>query len=378
MYLRARRVLEYPRRTMDLSATLPESPSVALLSPPETVVRAPAVAAIIDAGVGDVASEVGLGRGKSSDYLAPPTVAMRLRHGIVDTKTFAFMPNEREFLVESLRARGGLTRCGYEIDAEGSLSIDAALATKSGRVIPIGGLTPHNYFHWWLESVARAALITDHHIPADMQLLAPPLAAWQKEALGLMGISTDQVKVAGSDRFQQFDELVFVSRGLGAISTIVPEAVRAVRRRLDVQAAVSAGGRRLFISRLKATSRRIVGEQHLRAVLQRYGFETVYCEDLTVTAQVELFRGATAILGVHGAGLTNMLFAPLGAVVVELQPEGLDHGGGFLYGNLAAVLSHRYGVIVCRSVSTRDLTPTTSRDIKPDLDELDQILAGCL
>jgi len=42
-----------------------------------------------------------------------------------------------------------------------------------------------------------------------------------------------------------------------------------------------------------------------------------------IECQMELFSRSTVMVGMHGAGLSNMMFMPLGATVVEITP-GLD------------------------------------------------------
>lgn len=67
--------------------------------------------------------------------------------------------------------------------------------------------------------------------------------------------------------------------------------------------------RRIFLDRRRRYGRNIYNLQDIEAVTRRFGFETVYAEDLPFEAQVELFASAQAVVGVHGAGLVNLLFA---------------------------------------------------------------------
>jgi hypothetical protein len=48
------------------------------------------------------------------------------------------------------------------------------------------------------------------------------------------------------------------------------------------------------------------------------GLQVVSFEDMTADEQVRLSSTAAVLVGVHGAGLTNMLFAPADAAVVEV------------------------------------------------------------
>jgi capsular polysaccharide biosynthesis protein len=76
---------------------------------------------------------------------------------------------------------------------------------------------------------------------------------------------------------------------------------------------------RLYISRRKATLRRIVNESEIIPILEAHGFETVLCEDLSLAEQIGLFAKTTAVIGAHGAGLTNLIYCDPGSCVGEIN-----------------------------------------------------------
>jgi Capsular polysaccharide biosynthesis protein len=65
--------------------------------------------------------------------------------------------------------------------------------------------------------------------------------------------------------------------------------------------------------------RQIVNESEVLQAVQRFGFVTYALEELPLSAQIELFFDAEAVVAPHGAGLTNLLFADHVAVI-ELHP----------------------------------------------------------
>jgi hypothetical protein len=52
-----------------------------------------------------------------------------------------------------------------------------------------------------------------------------------------------------------------------------------------------------------------------------YNFKKVSLEDLSFQAQIDRFSDASVIVAPHGSGLANLVFAPPGAKVIELQTE---------------------------------------------------------
>jgi hypothetical protein len=83
--------------------------------------------------------------------------------------------------------------------------------------------------------------------------------------------------------------------------------------------------RRLYISRQEASpeytsTRKVVNYDEMLSTLHDFGFESYILEELPFEKQVRLFAEADVVMGPHGAGLVNMIFAnePL---VIEMFPE---------------------------------------------------------
>jgi capsular polysaccharide biosynthesis protein len=76
--------------------------------------------------------------------------------------------------------------------------------------------------------------------------------------------------------------------------------------------------KRIYISRAKARSRKIANEEALKPLLAEYGFSFCFLEDLSFDQQVVLFANAEVVCGVHGSGLTNVLFNRPGAKLIEI------------------------------------------------------------
>jgi capsular polysaccharide biosynthesis protein len=108
-----------------------------------------------------------------------------------------------------------------------------------------------------------------------------------------------------------------------------------------------AGGLRLYVSRSQAKIRRVVNEEALLPILRNYRFEIIRPEELSFHEQVVLFAGASVIVGPHGGGLTNMLWAQESCVVFEvLDPEITAR---HFYWSLAHSLGHRYFMSVAEA-----------------------------
>jgi Glycosyltransferase 61 len=102
-------------------------------------------------------------------------------------------------------------------------------------------------------------------------------------------------------------------------------------------------GRRLFVSRSDTSGRRITNEPQVAREFASRGFEIVLLTRLSVSEQIDMFAGASCVAGVHGAGLTNMIFSAPGTRVLEILPPFVATPA---YWVLATQLGHRYRALI--------------------------------
>lgn len=68
------------------------------------------------------------------------------------------------------------------------------------------------------------------------------------------------------------------------------------------------GDARTFLTRKKARNRSIVNIDAVEELLTRYGFRSVDTSEMTIPEQMELFAQTRFLIGIHGAGLINLIF----------------------------------------------------------------------
>lgn len=79
-------------------------------------------------------------------------------------------------------------------------------------------------------------------------------------------------------------------------------------------------GRKIYVSRQKSR-RRLAGEPLLEKRLQEAGFSIIHCEELSFSEQIKAFHEAELIVGSHGAGLSNLVWANAPCRVIEIFPK---------------------------------------------------------
>ncbi|MFT3978954.1 MAG: glycosyltransferase family 61 protein [Ferruginibacter sp.] len=81
-----------------------------------------------------------------------------------------------------------------------------------------------------------------------------------------------------------------------------------VRQLLEVPQSDQAKNRRIFLSRSKNRIRHLRNNKEVEELVNRYGFEVIDADSLSLDEQIILLGETRYIIGIHGAGLTNVLF----------------------------------------------------------------------
>lgn len=103
--------------------------------------------------------------------------------------------------------------------------------------------------------------------------------------------------------------------------------------------------RRIYVSRAdgaKSSGRDVSNEGELVSVLNNYGFESVEVSKLSPEEIVSTFKEASVIVGVHGAGLMNFMFASTDSIVIELALIGSTHP---FISKIGGLMGYRYNVL---------------------------------
>jgi hypothetical protein len=187
-----------------------------------------------------------------------------------------------------------------------------------GTVFPLVSNPTTNYYHWLLGEVPKMRYLEWYrqHVDEAVEPLVSRRATWEHEALSLAGLD-----VAGATKWQGgcvSAENVVIGRQRQPAYSFMPsrreyEWLRnRFRRNADAR---SDWPKRIYISRDDADERRVRNEDALFESLQQHGFHRYELSALSIAEQVMLFADSEIVVGPHGAGLTNIVFADDTAVV---------------------------------------------------------------
>lgn len=234
-------------------------------------------------------------------------------------------------------------------------------------VIFLGG-SP-NYYHWLIDILPRLLQVKPY-IGKERFLVPENLLPFQRRTLELLGYGEDRLIYVGDHECVRAPR-VLVSSLLSMSTFVHPEVVKMLRRWFLFKRHPDKPVRRVFISRADAQSRRLVNEDALLPILAKHGFERVVLGDMSFDDQVRLFAEVDVLLGVHGAGMTNMVFMPPSSRVVEIA---CAHHPATFFTHLALVSPRAYQSISADAVSVGGNGAPLSGDLSLDPDVLERAL----
>ena len=181
------------------------------------------------------------------------------------------------------------------------------------------------YFHWLLDSVPRLYVVRDQL--AEATLLLPEEFRSSPYILpSLTPFDIGSIRFVGRREVLRCRKLVVPSH-TGSSGRYNEQVVRDLRQ---FYRSYYVGRDRksqdgIYISRRKATKRKITNENEVIEVVRAYGFSVVCFEDYPFQEQVRMMLHARYVVANHGAGLANMLFLPERSSVLELRKFGDSH-----------------------------------------------------
>ena len=202
-----------------------------------------------------------------------------------------------------------------------------------------------NYCHWILDWLPRLSLC-ERAAPFDNIVSIRLGADFRRESLAFLGYQNKTIIAVGNTPYVwRFETLlipdnILEKRLCHPMHYCHPDLLQWWRSRCPAR----KPHRKLYIPRL---SKRVVfNEKDLLGLLD--GFEVFDPGQHSFAKQIKMFSEAEMVVGAHGAGLTNLLFAPEGCRVLELFP---GMGGSLAYFCLANALNHDYDLIMAEGPS---------------------------
>mgnify|MGYP000005136142 CR=1 FL=1 len=239
----------------------------------------------------------------------------RLKGGYIRAGRYALTPDHR--LIEEVISEHAVQRGVQQRLATRRPSIGQ---TRYQRVALLGTHWAGSHFHWLFDVLPRMGILSESGVPrGSIAHYAMPQTAHAPylEALRHLGVGDGQlIQMGPTDRIY-VEDLILPSlpERRGNPPAWVCQFLR--DQFLPLADGASAGRpERIYVER--RGNREVTNQDAVEEVLARHGITTIRPEEHSLGAQVALFQNAELIVGPHGAGLANIVFASPGTQVVEI------------------------------------------------------------
>jgi len=196
-----------------------------------------------------------------------------------------------------------------------------------------------NYYHTLIEQTTRLHWLLEN-TPANLTILT------RGDFQGILGIVADAYSINFTPTFIDGSEWRWCKAKTFIVPPLQPSTIdrhTAPFKQIRDNTEASELGRRILIMRRKRTFKDpVFVETEAKA---KYGLETFFLEDLELFNQIALFKSAEVVVGIHGAGLTNLLWCNANTRVFEifaLNERATQQKGLTMYAKLAETLNLDY------------------------------------
>jgi hypothetical protein len=249
--------------------------------------------------------------------------------------------------------------------------------TDLKAVVSLCTAWPSNYFHFYRDFLPKILLLEEANIDPALDVLVPGDLFDQpffQEAIQSKRLSGWNF-IPTRGQFIRSESTVFCSAkqwGLldrssasepevlsdAAAGTKFLEAPAEVLALLDLEDALSGASpeRRIFLTRSGGRGRNLSNYEEIEPLLRERKFESVDTDGMSVREQARLFRECRYLVGIHGAGLVNIIHAyDHDLSLLELRQPGEEH-----LATEYALMCHSFGFDYREIVGIADPRPPGS------------------
>ncbi len=224
-----------------------------------------------------------------------------------------------------------------------------------------------NYYHWLTECLGSYYLLEQSKFKPNFYLI-PIEKTFQREYLKLLNIDEERIIKIDSGSVVQADETIVPSsinisenwehinsRGyICCQKQWLPSWIGNIyKEKINFDKSIQ-GKSKIYISRAFANYRKIENEDEIIDFLKSKGYGIYYLEKMSVVEQIKLFSNASIVLGLHGAGFSNVYFCPKNATLFEFFTEHY-HDSSFKV--LTSVLGLKYHYMIGKTSNIENIHP---------------------
>lgn len=316
----------------------------------------------------DITKPVGHLHGQELKGMQPFTT--RTETVILDIRDYEFSLRNNYLLDQELNV---ITEFGVKFETLPIYFLRLQKATKvKGTVAYLSDPDPGNYYHWMCRVLPLIKIYQHFFDLSEINFFyigSDPLSNFHKESLVKAGVVINRViqEACTADRIVA----AINSRTVQSGDPINKQAYLFTRNLFYNHSKFHtiSNKNRIYVKRGNAKRRKVINEEQVINLLNKYGFESVSMDNKTIQEQAEIFSGAEAIIAPHGAALTNLLFIKPRTKVIELLPWG------YVNNCFYAIASHgeaNYFYLQCEKTNQGNID-VRCLDLYVDIQKLEKI-----
>ena len=229
----------------------------------------------------------------------------------------------------------------------------------------------NNYFHWFFDSLPRLLLYKKFYniSKKDYFLVQNLKHDFQIESLKKLGIKN--FINAYDIKHIKAKKIIAVKfhRGHSDVPQWCIDDLRKhiLKRNINFKKKI-----KIFLDRSNISSkiRDIYNKKELIKYLIKNNFYIIDPAKLTLNKEIQLFYNASIVIGLYGAGLTNMIFCNKKSHIIELKSSSTDQ----LYENIAKKIGLKFFSLKCKKKNNSFSTRNFDGNINVDILKLSSII----
>ncbi|MEA5496179.1 tetratricopeptide repeat protein [Limnoraphis robusta] len=232
------------------------------------------------------------------------------------------------------------------------------------------------YYHWFFDILARIDLILRSSIDfnnIDKIIVNRYQTSYEKETIKILGIPEDKIIESCKFPYIKASNLIVPSPLPGPLELKTPKwSINFLRNSfLPHNNFRHSNQKRIYISRKKSNSRKVINEEEVIKFLNKFDVESVRLESMTIKEQVSCMRNAEVVIAPHGSGLTNLIFCSPATKVIEFVVPSYPV---ICYWELSSMCNLEYYYLIGEPLNKASSTIDFGEDICVNLQSLATII----
>ncbi len=197
-----------------------------------------------------------------------------------------------------------------------------------------------NYFHWFCDVLPRILVLPEKYKKHPLLLPSKLRSNFILKSLESLGVEYVHLE---EGRLYEVEDIVAASHTANT-GNYNEEIINRLRKEIKTKISRNISrGNKIYISRSKARKRKVSNEAEVERTLIDHNYSIINFEDYTWLDQLSIISHADRIVGIHGAGLTNMLFAKEFSKILEFRKRG-DNINNCFY-SMASALNFPFSIV---------------------------------